>query len=155
MRNLTTTGDVKPRGTVGTTRQEPPITTSTTRTSTNPAPAPAPQRAVTSAIDQQRQSAADTTPAAVKKQNAAVMNLLLELWEEVYAYSGYNTGVQRGEYYRCSGKRTWVLLLQMLCLLQHIECFQNHSKQLVLLLLTLHHNKELTLLSQYSDNSWG
>ena len=98
MRNLTTTGDVKPRGTVGTTRQGAPITTSTTRTSTNPAPAPAPQRSVTSAIDRQRQSAADTTPAAIKKQNAAVMGSAARtLGRGLSAYSGYNTGVQRGE----------------------------------------------------------
>ena len=98
MRNLTTTGDVKPRGTVGTTRQGAPITTSTTRTSTNPAPAPKPQTAVTSAIDKQRQSAAASTPDAVKKQNAAVMGSAARtLGRGLSAYSGYNTGVQRGE----------------------------------------------------------
>ena len=98
MKNLTTTGDVKPRGTVGTTRQGAPITTSTTRTSTNPAPAPKPQTAVTSAIDKQRQSAAASTPDAVKKQNAAVMGSAARtLGRGLSAYSGYNTGVQRGE----------------------------------------------------------
>ena len=86
------------KGTVGVTRKGAPITTSTTRTSTNPAPAPAPQRAVTSAIDQQRQSAADTTPAAIKKQNAAVMGSAARtLGRGLSVYSGYNTGVQRGE----------------------------------------------------------
>lgn len=86
------------RGTVGITRRGAPITTSTTRTSTNPAPAPAPQRAVTSAIDQQRQSAADTTPAAVKKQNAAVMNATARTLGKVStAALGYNTGIKRGE----------------------------------------------------------
>ena len=98
MKNLTTTGDVRPKGTVGRTRQGAPITTSTTRTSTNPAPAPAPQRAVTSAIDSKRQSAAASTPAAVKKQNAAVMSSAARtLGRGLSAYSGYNTGVQRGE----------------------------------------------------------
>ena len=98
MKNLTTTGDVKPRGTVGTTRQGAPITTSTTRTSTNPAPAPKPQTAVTSAIDKQRQSAAASTPDAVKKQNAAVMGSAARtLGRGLSVYSGYNTGVQRGE----------------------------------------------------------
>jgi hypothetical protein len=86
------------RGTVGITRKGAPITTSTTRTSTNPAPAPAPQRAVTSAIDQQRQSAADTTPAAVKKQNAAVMNATARTLGKVStAALGYKTGIERGE----------------------------------------------------------
>ena len=98
MRNLTTTGDVKPKGTIGTTRQGAPITTSTTRTSTNPTPAPKPQTAVTSAIDKQRQSAAASTPDAVKKQNAAVMGSAARtLGRGLSAYSGYNTGVQRGE----------------------------------------------------------
>ena len=98
MRNLTTTGDVRPRGTVGTTRQGTPITTSTTRTSTAPPPAPKPQAAVTSAIDKQRQSAAASTPDAVKKQNAAVMGSAARtLGRGLSAYSGYNTGVQRGE----------------------------------------------------------
>ena len=98
MKNLTTTGDVRPRGTVGTTRQGTPITTSTTRTSTAPPPAPKPQAAVTSAIDKQRQSAAASTPDAVKKQNAAVMGSAARtLGRGLSAYSGYNTGVQRGE----------------------------------------------------------
>ena len=98
MKNLTTTGDVKPKGTIGRTRQGAPITTSTIRTSTAPPPAPAPQRAVTTSIDRQRQSAADTTPAAIKKQNAAVMGSAARtLGRGLSAYSGYNTGVQRGE----------------------------------------------------------
>ena len=98
MRNLTTTGDVKPKGTIGRTRQGAPITTSTTRTSTAPPPAPKPQAAVTSAIDKQRQSAAASTPDAVKKQNAAVMSSAARtLGRGLSAYSGYNTGVQRGE----------------------------------------------------------
>ena len=98
MKNLTTTGDVRPRGTVGTTRQGAPITTSTTRTSTAPPPAPKPQSAVTAAIDKQRQSAAASTPDAVKKQNAAVMSSAARtLGRGLSAYSGYNTGVQRGE----------------------------------------------------------
>ena len=98
MKNLTTTGDVRPRGTVGTTRQGTPITTSTTRTSTAPPPAPKPQAAVTAAIDSKRQSAAASTPDAVKKQNAAVMGSAARtLGRGLSAYSGYNTGVQRGE----------------------------------------------------------
>ena len=98
MKNLATTGDVRPRGTVGTTRQGTPITTSTTRTSTAPPPAPKPQAAVTAAIDNKRQSAAASTPAAVKKQNAAVMGSAARtLGRGLSAYSGYNTGVQRGE----------------------------------------------------------
>ena len=98
MRNLTTTGDVKPKGTIGRTRQGAPITTSTTRTSTAPPPAPKPQVAVTSAIDKQRQSAAASTPDAIKKQNAAVMGSAARtLGRGLSAYSGYNTGVQRGE----------------------------------------------------------
>ena len=98
MRNLTTTGDVKPKGTIGRTRQGAPITTSTTRTSTAPPSAPAPQRAVTAAIDSKRQSAAASTPDAVKKQNAAVMSSAARtLGRGLSAYSGYNTGVQRGE----------------------------------------------------------
>tara|TARA_B100002019_G_scaffold65875_1_gene56563 strand:- start:1453 stop:2730 length:1278 start_codon:yes stop_codon:yes gene_type:complete len=90
---------VRPRrGTVGVTQGGSPITTSTTRTSTNPAPAPAPQRAATSNIDKQRQSAAASTPDAVKKQNAAVMGSAARtLGRGLSAYSGYNTGVQRGE----------------------------------------------------------
>ena len=98
MKNLTTTGDVRPKGTVGTTRQGTPITTSTTRTSTAPPPAPKPQTAVTAAIDSKRQSAAASTPAAVKKQNAASMNSAARaLGRGLSVYSGYNTGVQRGE----------------------------------------------------------
>ena len=86
------------RGVVARTQTGKPITTSTTRTSTNPTPAPAPQRAVTSAIDQQRQSAADTTPAAVKKQNAAVMNATARTLGKVStAALGYKTGIERGE----------------------------------------------------------
>ena len=86
------------RGTVGITRKGTPITTSTTRTSTNPEPAPAPQRAVTSAIDQQRKSAADTTPAAVKKQNAAVMNATARTLGRITPFSlGIKTGLDRGE----------------------------------------------------------
>ena len=86
------------KGTVGVTRKGAPITTSTTRTSTNPAPAPAPQRAVTSAIDQQRQSAADTTPAAIKKQNAKVMNSTARnLGRISTGVLGYKTGIERGE----------------------------------------------------------
>ena len=86
------------RGTVGITRKGTPITTSTTRTSTNPAPAPAPQRAVTSAIDQQRQSAADTTPAAIKKQNAKVMNTTARTLGRISSLSiGVDTGLKRGE----------------------------------------------------------
>ena len=86
------------KGTVGVTRKGAPITTSTTRTSTNPAPAPAPQRAVTSAIDQQRQSAADTTPAAIKKQNAAVMNTAARNLGRISSLSiGVDTGLKRGE----------------------------------------------------------
>ena len=98
MKNLTTTGDVKPKGTIGRTRQGAPITTSTTRTSTAPPPAPKPQAAVTTAIDKQRQSAAASTPDAVKKQNAAVMGSAARtLGRGLSVYSGYNTGVQRGE----------------------------------------------------------
>ena len=86
------------RGVVARTQTGAPITTSTTRTSTNPAPAPAPQRAVTAAIDSKRQSAAASTPDAVKKQNAAVMGSAARtLGRGLSAYSGYNTGVQRGE----------------------------------------------------------
>ena len=86
------------KGTVGVTRKGAPITTSTTRTSTNPAPAPAPQRAVTTAIDQQRQSAADTTPAAIKKQNAAVMGSAARTLSKVTGgYLGYQVGERRGE----------------------------------------------------------
>ena len=86
------------KGTVGVTRKGAPITTSTTRTSTNPAPAPASQRAATTAIDQQRQSAADTTPAAIKKQNAKVMNATARTLGKVStAALGYKTGIERGE----------------------------------------------------------
>ena len=86
------------RGVVARTQTGAPITTSTTRSSTAPAPAPAPQRAVTAAIDRQRQSAADSTPAAIKRQNAAVMNSTARtLGRGLSVYSGYNTGVQRGE----------------------------------------------------------
>ena len=98
MKNLTTTGDVRPRGTVGTTRQGAPITTSTTRTSTAPPPAPKPQSAVTAAIDKQRQSAAASTPAAVKKQNAAVMGSAARTLSKVAGgYFGYDVGERRGE----------------------------------------------------------
>ena len=86
------------RGTVGITRKGAPITTSTTRTSTNPAPAPAPQRAATTAIDRQRKSAADTTPAAIKKQNAKVMNATARNLGRISAASiGLKTGLDRGE----------------------------------------------------------
>ena len=86
------------RGTVGITRKGAPITTSTTRTSTNPAPAPAPQRAATTAIDRQRKSAADTTPAAIKKQNAQVMNTAARNLGRISSLSiGVKTGVDRGE----------------------------------------------------------
>ena len=86
------------RGTVGITRGGAPITTSTTRTSTNPAPAPAPQRAATTAIDRQRKSAADTTPAAIKKQNAAVMNTAARNLGRISSLSiGVDTGLKRGE----------------------------------------------------------
>ena len=86
------------RGVVARTQTGAPITTSTTRTSTAPPPAPAPQRAVTAAIDSKRQSAAASTPAAVKKQNAASMNSAARaLGRGLSVYSGYNTGVQRGE----------------------------------------------------------
>lgn len=86
------------KGTVGVTRKGTPITTSTTRTSTNPAPAPAPQRAATSAIDQQRKSAADTTPEAIKKQNAKVMNTTARTLGRVSTLSiGVKTGLERGE----------------------------------------------------------
>ena len=86
------------RGVVARTQTGTPITTSTTRTSTAPAPAPAPQRAVTAAIDSKRQSADASTPDAVKKQNAAVMGSAARtLGRGLSAYSGYNTGVQRGE----------------------------------------------------------
>ncbi len=86
------------RGTVGITRKGAPITTSTTRTSTNPAPAPAPQRAATTAIDRQRKSAADTTPAAIKKQNAAVMNTAARNLGRISSLSiGVDTGLKRGE----------------------------------------------------------
>ena len=86
------------RGTVGITRKGAPITTSTTRTSTNPAPAPAPQRAATTAIDRQRKSAADTTPAAVKKQNAKVMNTAARNLGRISSLAiGVDTGLKRGE----------------------------------------------------------
>ena len=86
------------KGTVGITRKGAPITTSTTRTSTNPAPAPAPQRAVTSAIDQQRKSAADTTPTAIKKQNAKVMNATARNLGRISTGSiAFKTGIERGE----------------------------------------------------------
>ena len=86
------------RGTVGITRKGAPITTSTTRTSTNPAPAPAPQRAATTAIDRQRKSAADTTPTAIKKQNAKVMNTAARNLGRISSLAiGVDTGLKRGE----------------------------------------------------------
>ena len=86
------------RGTVGVTRRGSPITTSTTRTSTNPAPAPAPQRAATTAIDRQRKSAADTTPTAIKKQNAKVMNTAARNLGRISSLAiGVDTGLKRGE----------------------------------------------------------
>ena len=86
------------RGVVARTQTGTPITTSTTRTSTNPAPAPAPQRAVTAAIDSKRQSAAASTPDAVKKQNAAVMGSAARTLSKVTGgYLGYQVGERRGE----------------------------------------------------------
>ena len=86
------------RGVVARTQTGKPITTSTTRTSTNPTPAPAPQRAVTSAIDRQRQSAAASTPAAIKRQNAAVMGSAARTLSKVAGgYVGYDVGKRRGE----------------------------------------------------------
>lgn len=86
------------RGVVARTQTGTPITTSTTRTSTNPAPAPAPQRAVTAAIDRNRQSAAASTPAAIKKQNAAVMNSTARTLGKVSTgVLGVKTGLERGE----------------------------------------------------------
>ena len=86
------------RGVVARTQTGTPITTSTTRSSTAPAPAPAPQRAVTAAIDRQRQSAAASTPAAVKKQNAAVMGTAARTLSKVAGgYAGYDVGQRRGE----------------------------------------------------------
>ena len=86
------------RGVVARTQTGTPITTSTTRSSTAPAPAPAPQRAVTAAIDRQRQSASASTPAAVKKQNAAVMGTAARTLSKVAGgYVGYDVGQRRGE----------------------------------------------------------
>ena len=86
------------RGVVARTQTGKPITTSTTRTSTNPAPAPTSQRSVTSAIDRQRQSAAASTPAAIKRQNAAVMGSAARTLSKVAGgYVGYDVGKRRGE----------------------------------------------------------